>query len=202
MGLKFDEWLADEFNVFDLIIVIASIVEMFIISQGQGGVISVLRAFRLIRLIKLARSNVTLRCLIDSIAATVKAIGNFMVIMAIFIYVFSLLGMQLFAGRFKFDNEGYYDEINGKVPRTNFDGLLWSIITVFQIMVGDEWNQVMYKAYLAVSPNSVGYFIVLVLLGKIILLNLFLAILLGNFEQESLVIRGMMEDQVLEKVEK
>ena len=202
MGLKFDEWRADEFNVFDLIIVIASIVEMFIISQGQGGVISVLRAFRLIRLIKLARSNVTLRCLIDSIAATVKAIGNFMVIMAIFIYVFSLLGMQLFAGRFKFDNEGYYDEINGKVPRTNFDGLLWSIITVFQIMVGDEWNQVMYKAYLAVSPNSVGYFIVLVLLGKIILLNLFLAILLGNFEQESLVIRGMMEDQVLEKVEK
>lgn len=202
MGLKFDEWLADGFNVFDLIIVIASIVEMFIISQGQGGVISVLRAFRLIRLIKLARSNVTLRCLIDSIAATVKAIGNFMVIMAIFIYVFSLLGMQLFAGRFKFDNEGYYDEINGKVPRTNFDGLLWSIITVFQIMVGDEWNQVMYKAYLAVSPNSVGYFIVLVLLGKIILLNLFLAILLGNFEQESLVIRGMMEDQVLEKVEK
>lgn len=202
MGLKFDEWLADGFNVFDLIIVIASIVEMFIISKGQGGVISVLRAFRLIRLIKLARSNVTLRCLIDSIAATVKAIGNFMVIMAIFIYVFSLLGMQLFAGRFKFDSEGYYDEINGKVPRTNFDGLLWSIITVFQIMVGDEWNQVMYKAYLAVSPNSVGYFIVLVLLGKIILLNLFLAILLGNFEQESLVIRGMMEDQVLEKVEK
>jgi hypothetical protein len=57
-------------------------------------------------------------------------------------------------------------------------------------MVGDNWNQVMYKAYLAISPKAVGFFIVLVLLGKIILLNLFLAILLGNFEQESLVIRG------------
>jgi hypothetical protein len=92
-GLKFKEWMQDEFNIFDLIIVIASIIEVIIISKGQAGIISVLRAFRLIRLIKLARSNVTLRCLIDSIAATVKAIGNFMVIMAIFIYVFSLLGM-------------------------------------------------------------------------------------------------------------
>ena len=136
-GLKFDEWIADEFNIFDLIIVIASIIEMFLVSQGQAGVISVLRAFRLIRLIKLARSNVTLRCLIDSIAATVKAIGNFMVILAIFIYVFSLLGMQMFAGRFRFNSEGYFDDENGQVPRTNFDGLLWSIITVFQIMVGD-----------------------------------------------------------------
>lgn len=138
-GLKFDDWLADDFNIFDLIIVIASLIETFMISQGEAGVISVLRAFRLIRLIKLARSNVTLRCLIDSIAATVKAIGNFMVILAIFIYVFALLGMQLFAGKFKFNEEGYFDP-KGEVPRTNFDGLLWSIITVFQIMVGDQWN--------------------------------------------------------------
>lgn len=131
LGLKFNEWKQDEFNIFDLIIVVASITEVLIISNGQAGIISVLRALRLIRLIKLARSNVTLRCLIDSIAATVKAIGNFMVIMAIFIYVFSLLGMQIFAGKFKFDKEGQFDPINGSVPRTNFDGLLWSIVTVF-----------------------------------------------------------------------
>jgi hypothetical protein len=107
----------------------------------------------------------------------------------------------MFAGKFKFDKEGYYDPINGTVPRQNFDGLLWSIVTVFQIMVGDNWNQVMYKAYLAISPKAVLFFIILVLLGKIILLNLFLAILLGNFEQESLVIRGQMEDQILQKFE-
>jgi hypothetical protein len=55
----------------------------------------------------------------------------------------------------------------------------------------------MYKAYLAVKPIASVYFIVLVLVGKIILLNLFLAILLGNFEQESLIIRGQMEDKIL-----
>jgi hypothetical protein len=57
----------------------------------------------------------------------------------------------------------------------------------------------MYKAYLAVSPLASVYFIILVLVGKIILLNLFLAILLGNFEQESLIIRGKMEDKILKQ---
>lgn len=59
----------------------------------------------------------------------------------------------------------------------------------------------MYKAYLAVAPTAVIYFIIVVLIGKIILLNLFLAILLGNFEQESLQIRAQMEDAILKKFE-
>jgi hypothetical protein len=165
--------------------------------SGSKGVISALRAFRLVRLIKLARSNHTLRCLLDSIAHTIIAIGNFMVILAIFIYVFALLGMQMFAGRLKFNAEGYFDPVNGRLSRQNFDNLLASLITVFQILIGDNWNMVMYKAYLAVKPRAVIYFIILVLVGKIILLNLFLAILLGNFEQESLLIRGQMEDAIL-----
>jgi len=90
------------------------------------------------------------------------------------------------------------------VPRQNFDSLAWSLITVFQILVGDQWNQVMYKAYLANgdSSSSVAYFIVLVLLGKIIMLNLFLSIMLGNFEMSSLIIKGKMEDQILKIFEK
>lgn len=55
----------------------------------------------------------------------------------LFIYVFALLGMTMFAGKFKFNNQGYHDPENGHVPRMNFDSLDWAIITVFQIMVGD-----------------------------------------------------------------
>lgn len=193
LSLKFKDWKQDPFNIFDFVIVLSSSLEMIMAQQSGGGaigVISALRAFRLIRLIKLARSNHTLRCLLDSIAHTIVAIGNFMVILAIFIYVFALLGMQMFAGRLIFDDEMNYDPENGKTSRENFDNLYSSLVTVFQILVGDNWNTVMYKAYLAVAPSAVIYFIIVVLIGKIILLNLFLAILLGNFEQESLLIRG------------
>ena len=108
--------------------------------------ISALRAFRLFRLIKLARSNHTLRCLLDSIAHTISAIANFLVLLGIFIYVFTLLGMSSFAGKFKLDEKGMYDPENGVVPRMNFDTLDWALITVFQILVRDRWNEVMYIA--------------------------------------------------------
>lgn len=68
--------------------------------------ISALRAFRLLRLIKLVRSNQTLAALVDSIVHTIAAIGNFLVLLSIFIYVFALLGMSNFAGKFKFDALG------------------------------------------------------------------------------------------------
>jgi hypothetical protein len=110
--MQFSDWKKDAFNLFDLVIVISSLIEL-LISTSSKGIISALRAFRLLRLIKLARSNHTLRCLLDSIAHTIKAIGNFTVILCIFIYVFSLLGMEMFAGKFKFDNYDNYDPVNG-----------------------------------------------------------------------------------------
>jgi|APSaa5957512535_1039671.scaffolds.fasta_scaffold46559_2 voltage-dependent calcium channel L type alpha-1D len=93
--------------------------------------ISALRALRLFRLIKLVRNNYTLRCLLDSIAETLSQVANFMVILAIFIYVFSLLGMEIFAGKFMFDSDGNFDDINGELSRQNYDEILWAIITVF-----------------------------------------------------------------------
>lgn len=96
----------------DLLIVIISIGEMF----QSGGMVSVFRSVRLVRLLKLARSNVTLRSLTDSIIYTIKAILNFMIVLAIFIYVFALLGMETFAGMFYFDKDGLYD-LGGEVPR-------------------------------------------------------------------------------------
>ena len=116
VGQTFEDFTKDRFNIFDLVIVVSSIIELML-SDESGGVVSALRAFRLLRLIKLARSNHTLKCLLDSIAHTIAAIINFLVLLAILVYVFALLGMKMFAGHFKFDDEGKFDEQNGVVPR-------------------------------------------------------------------------------------
>jgi hypothetical protein len=106
-GLEMQEFLNDNFNIFDLVIVLFSIIELFFSeANSKSGVISALRAFRLLRLIKLVRSNETLAALVDSIVHTIAAIGNFLVLLSIFIYVFALLGMSNFAGKFKFDEKG------------------------------------------------------------------------------------------------
>ncbi|TMW68721.1 hypothetical protein Poli38472_006189 [Pythium oligandrum] len=71
------------------------------------------------------------------------------------------------------------------VPRANFDTILWSMVTVFQILTGENWNVVMYDGWRSAGWSAVLYFISLIVFGNFIVLNLFLAILLGNFEESS-----------------
>ncbi|KAK3250718.1 Caveolin-2 [Cymbomonas tetramitiformis] len=67
------------------------------------------------------------------------------------------------------------------VPRHNFDNIFWSFITIFQILTGENWNEVMYDAIRSVGTAASLYFILLNVLGNYVVLNLFLAILLDNF---------------------
>ena len=53
---------------------------------------------------------------------------------------------------------------------------------MFQVLTGEDWNSVMYLCWLAVGWPATLYFIALVIIGNFMILNLFLAILLGNFE--------------------
>jgi hypothetical protein len=116
LGLTFKKFKRDSFNLFDLFIVMASILELMF-SSANKGIISSARAFRLARLFKLARSNHTLKCLLDSIAQTISALTYFLLLLMLFIYVFALLGMTMFAAQFKFDKNGLYDPENGDLPR-------------------------------------------------------------------------------------
>ena len=69
IGLTIQKWREDIFNVFDLVIVIASYFEMVLLVNSTA-IVGAVRSVRLLRLIKLARSNYTLKCLLDSIAIT------------------------------------------------------------------------------------------------------------------------------------
>ena len=87
------------------------------------------------KIFKLFRSG-DLKILVDSITFTLSTIGDYVILLSLFIYVFALLGMSFFAGKIKFDaSDKYcYSKENTKLchaPRTNFDGLFWSIITIF-----------------------------------------------------------------------
>jgi len=90
VGLGVKPFCREGFNIFDLVIVIISLLEISL-SDG-GGSFSALRAFRLFRIFKLFRVG-DLRVLIDSIAYTITTIGNYTVLLVLFVYVYSLLGM-------------------------------------------------------------------------------------------------------------
>ena len=75
--------------------------------ENDSGVFSACRAFRLFKIFKLFKVG-DLRILIDSIAFTMTTISDYVLLLSLFIYVFTLLGMSFFAGKLKFDENDKY----------------------------------------------------------------------------------------------
>jgi hypothetical protein len=186
MGVR--GYCKDRFNVFDAFIVIVSTIEL-IINYGTGeqdsstGAISAFRGFRLLRMLKLLRSWTSLRRLLETIAQTLMEVNYFVVIMLLFIFIYTLLGMEFYAHRLKFDARTKEIDRHGESPRLNFDDFFHAFVTIFSILVGDDWQYILYNAIRSEGyAISVLYFVTLIVLGTFILFNLFLAILIGNFE--------------------
>ncbi|GMT04511.1 hypothetical protein PENTCL1PPCAC_26685, partial [Pristionchus entomophagus] len=171
-------YFASKFNRFDCIVIIGSLLEVIWAEVGGGSFgISVLRALRLLRVFKLTSYWVSLRNLVRSLMNSMRSIISLLFLLFLFILIFALLGMQLFGGKFNFVNMH---------PYTHFDTFPVALITVFQILTGEDWNEVMYIAIEAQGGIYGGgmvyciYFIVLVLFGNYTLLNVFLAIAVDN----------------------
>ena len=113
--------------------------------------------------------------------------GTFSILLFLFMYAFSLLGMELFANKVKFAEDNSLDLENGEPPDSNFDTLLNAFATVFIVLTADGWSAI-YFAFQRASEDSVPilYFVSLIIIGQRILLNLFLAILLENFDENTL----------------
>jgi hypothetical protein len=107
-GLGFKEYVKDKFNIFDGSIVCISIAEKIIESIGikssTGGAISALRAVRLLRIFRLAKSWNSFKLLLEKAIITLKDISNFSVLMVIFMFIYNLLGLNFYAYKVILDN--------------------------------------------------------------------------------------------------
>ncbi|XP_055360011.1 voltage-dependent R-type calcium channel subunit alpha-1E-like isoform X2 [Betta splendens] len=176
-GLGFRLYFHSSFNCFDCGVIVGSIFEVVwgFFRPGMSFGISVLRALRLLRIFKITKYWASLRNLVVSLMSSMKSIISLLFLLFLFTVVFALLGMQLFGGRFIFED----------YTPTNFDTFPAAIMTVFQILTGEDWNEVMYNGIRSQGGVQYGmwssiYFIVLTLFGNYTLLNVFLAIAVDN----------------------
>lgn len=116
------------FNRFDCFVVFGSILEILLtqcdVMPPLG--LSVLRCIRLLRVFKVTRYWRSLSNLVASLLNSIQSIASLLLLLFLFIVIFSLLGMQVFGGRFNFE------ETKAK-PRSNFDTFWQSLLTVFQV---------------------------------------------------------------------
>ncbi|XP_062424761.1 sodium channel protein type 5 subunit alpha-like isoform X1 [Rhea pennata] len=168
-------------NIFDSIIVILSLMELGLSSMGN---LSVLRSFRLLRVFKLAKSWPTLNTLIKIIGNSVGALGNLTLVLAIIVFIFAVVGMQLFG-------KSYIDNVKkisttGNLPRWHMNDFFHSFLIIFRILCG-EWIETMWDCMeVAGQPLCLLVFLLVMVIGNLVVLNLFLALLLSSFSADNL----------------
>ncbi|BFZ07043.1 hypothetical protein BsWGS_10081 [Bradybaena similaris] len=191
-------YFKDGWNIFDSIIVALSLMELSMGNVKLPG-LSVLRAFRLLRVFKLAKSWPTLNMLLSIVARTMGALGNLIIVLAIVIFIFAVMGQQLFSENYKLyielgrDENGTMQYDHDAMPRWNFNDFLHSFMIVFRVLCG-EWIESMWWCYRVASWSCVPFFLLTYIIGNLVVLNLFLALLLSSFGSESLS-RSESEDE-------
>ncbi|XP_041434488.1 sodium channel protein type 4 subunit alpha isoform X4 [Xenopus laevis] len=168
-------------NIFDSIIVTLSLVELGL-ANVEG--LSVLRSFRLLRVFKLAKSWPTLNMLIKIIGNSVGALGNLTLVLAIIVFIFAVVGMQLFGKSYKECVCKIASDC--ELPRWHMHDFFHSFLIVFRILCG-EWIETMWDCMeVAGQAMCLVVFMMVMVIGNLVVLNLFLALLLSSFSADNL----------------
>lgn len=169
-------YLSDKMNIFDGFVVLIGMIEIILSGQGVLNGLLVLRAFRMLRIFKLSRKWKNLRNMLVKLIRSLKSIAYLGLLMLIILFIYTLLGKQLFKDKL--------NDANGNNPRANFDNLFWSFVTVFNITTLQNWNEILDNTVGSVGSIYAIYFITLIIIGNTISLNLLLAILIQQFETD------------------
>ena len=174
------EFFTDVTNVMDTIMLLGGVGDLA--TPADYDYLFVLfRAMRPLRLVYLVETlEPVFRVMINTFAGLVYIIS----LAALFMFIFAVLGMQLFGGEFDF----------GPRPRAHYDNFAAAFTTTFQITTFDSWQTVMYNGIRAGGGVTTLYFVAWVALGSMILLNLLLVIILDVYVQQAHATDAELQD--------
>lgn len=132
-GLK--KYFSQGFNIFDCFIVIMSFVEL--LSPAGSSSLSVLRAFRLLRIFKIIKSWKSLRRLLATVLESLTAITNLAILIFLYLFISALLTKQFYSGEL---HDG-----DGNVSRYRFSTTGDALVSVFIVLTGENWNEIMIQ---------------------------------------------------------
>jgi hypothetical protein len=181
LGLK--NFFKNKNNIFDLIIVLISLFEIIFLKKSTMAILRVLRMYRLLNLLNKWK---TIAIIMKCITTTVKEMGYYVLLQFIMVYVFALIGMSFFKDTLKFDPVSNKYSETGSPPKVNFDNLYESMIAVFVLVIGDNWFEILHYCIRSPKTNKgvvYFYFITVIILLNIIMMNLVIAFLVYIFEK-------------------
>ncbi|XP_026064284.1 voltage-dependent P/Q-type calcium channel subunit alpha-1A-like isoform X17 [Carassius auratus] len=186
-------YFKDAWNIFDCVTVLGSITDILVTELGMNNFInlSFLRLFRAARLIKLLRQGETIRILLWTFVQSFKALPYVCLLIAMLFFIYAIIGMQLF-GNIAIEEDGE-SAIN---QHNNFRTFFQALMLLFRSATGEAWHDIMLSCLgkkvcdpLSSNPEpecgsefAYLYFVSFIFLCSFLMLNLFVAVIMDNFE--------------------
>lgn len=152
-------YLKDPWNLFDLAIVLASLIP----ATGQFATLA--RLARLLRILRLVSAFPELRLVVQTLIRSIPSMGHVVLLMSIVFYIYGVAGFYLFRD----------------IDPTHWSSLGISLLTLFRVVTLEDWTDVMYAA-MEGSAWAWIYFVSFVVLGTFVVVNLFIAVVLNNLD--------------------
>ncbi|XP_061330268.1 sodium channel protein type 5 subunit alpha-like isoform X2 [Pezoporus flaviventris] len=165
-------YFQQKWNIFDSIVVMIDL-----ISFEEN-----LSYFRLLRIFKLAKFWPALNTLMKIILNSVGALGNLTLVLIVTIFIFAVVGKQVLGP--------YYEKYSCKIStdaqlRWHMKDFYHSFLIIFRILCG-EWIETMWECMeVAGKGLCLPIFLVVLVIGNLVVLNLFIALLLNSFNTDS-----------------
>ena len=179
VGLGWRLTFRDPYNRFDAFLCLVGIPQLIATyalsnsSGGGGNVLSIFRMLRVARVLRLGRRWVRLRNTIWIVAESISAVAYLSLLLLLILFIYCVLGMQLFG-----------ESLSATDSRLTFSSLWRSLLTVFVVVTGEGWVKIMRSTMEATSWSAAFYFVSLFVIGRYIILNLFIAIIIEKFQNK------------------
>jgi voltage-gated sodium channel len=165
-------WLyfADGWNVFDFTIIVLCLLPV------GGPFAAVLRLARALRLMRLVSTLPNLQLLVGALLKSLAAMGYVTLLLGLLFYIYAVAGIHLF----------------GETDPEHFGSLSSALFSLFKIVTLDNWADI-YNAQIGHVPvfKVAGYFITFIVIGTMIILNLFIGIIMNSMAE--------MHEEIAEK---
>jgi voltage-gated sodium channel len=155
-------YFADGWNVFDFLIVTLCFL------PAAGPFAAVLRLSRVLRLLRLVSALPKLQLLVGALLKSLSAMGYVSLLLALMFYIYAVAGVHLF----------------GQADPRDFGSLPAALFTLFQVVTLDNWGDSFARVSTA-APGIVVtlYFVTFIVLGTMIILNLFIGIVMNSMAE-------------------
>lgn len=157
----YHQFFKEGWNLFDFIIVLSG--HIF----AGAHFVTVLRILRVLRVLRVISIIPSLRKMVNALLLTIPSMGNILLLLTLFFYIYSVLGTVLYAD----------------VAPEYFGTLHSSLFTLFQVVTLESWASAVARPVISQSPWAWLYFISFILIGTFVIFNLFVGVIINNLEQ-------------------